>query len=246
MCLDIQEGAIFISDAHENDKRDYFWQFLQRVVTKKIKTPQLFLMGDMFDLLVGAVKYQREKYKKYIQLLEQIALDIEVYYFEGNHDFALESLFDCVKVYTIEQQPISGIINGKKILLMHGDKYGGGPWYQLYTKMIRNRLLLGVLNLFDVLCDHGISKKISNHLLTKNICTKIQGFSDIIDSKIQNFIAIETDFIVEGHYHQNQLIDFEKIQYINFSSFACEQSYFVVQLSTNIKFVEKKLRGFDV
>ncbi|WP_331775255.1 UDP-2,3-diacylglucosamine diphosphatase [Sulfurospirillum sp. 1612] len=245
MCLDIKEGAIFISDAHDNDQRDYFWQFLQLIATKQIKTPQLFLMGDMFDLLVGEVQYLTEKYKKYIQLLEQLAREIDIYYLEGNHDFALKALFHHVHVYTIEEQPLIARILGQKVLLLHGDKYGS-IWHRVYTKMIRNRLLLRVLNLCDVWCQSCISKKISNRLLQKNICTQIEGFPHIIDTKIQNFMTKETDFIAEGHYHQNKAFECHDIQYINFSSFACEQSYFVVQFNTDIKFIEKKLRGFDV
>ncbi|DAB31559.1 MAG TPA: UDP-2,3-diacylglucosamine hydrolase, partial [Sulfurospirillum sp. UBA11407] len=39
---------------------------------------------------------------------------------------------------------------------------------------------------------------------------------------------------------------FGNLNYINFSSFACNQSYFIVEFFNGVKFTQKKLRGFDV
>ena len=119
MSLEIKEGAIFSADAHESSQRDFFFQFLLHV---KINKPtQLFLMGDMFDLLVGSVGYGVAKYQRYIELINAIALDTEVFYFEGNHDFDLGKLFQRVKVIPLEQQPLLFILpDGKNCLLSHG------------------------------------------------------------------------------------------------------------------------------
>ncbi|EAL6670347.1 UDP-2,3-diacylglucosamine diphosphatase, partial [Campylobacter coli] len=51
----LQNGAILIADAHENDKRRGFWEFLQALKRSEITTPQLILMGDIFDLLIGEI-----------------------------------------------------------------------------------------------------------------------------------------------------------------------------------------------
>ncbi len=241
----IKDGALFISDAHENDNRDDFYHFLCMVESKEINPTQLFLMGDMFDLLVGEVKYLKDKYKKYIDLIEKIAQNLEVYYFEGNHDFILKHIFKNTKVIDIDMQPMIFQISNKKILLSHGDKYGGIT-HKLFTKIIRSRSVLKALNMVDKLGDFFISKKIEKDLLNKDICTKITNFKDIIETKIKKNVDIDIDLIAEGHYHQNRSFGFKKYEYINFSSFACNQSYFIVQLSPDIKFIEKKLRGYDV
>ena len=245
MSLNIEEGALFISDAHENDKRDGFYHFLCMVESKEINPTQLFLMGDMFDLFVGEVKYLKDKYKKHIDLIEKIAQTIEVFYFEGNHDFSLNHIFKNVKVINIDMQPVVFQISNQKILLSHGDKYGGKT-HAFFTKIIRNRHILKALNKVDELGSFFISKKIEKDLLKKDICTKIINFEKIIAKKIEKNVDIEVDMIAEGHYHQNRRFRYKKYEYINFSSFACNQSYFIVQLSPNIKFIEKKLRGYDV
>ena len=68
--LFIQKGALFIADAHESSERTLLWDFLLYV--QENPPPQLFLMGDMFDLLVGNVRYGVQKYQRYIRRLEEI------------------------------------------------------------------------------------------------------------------------------------------------------------------------------
>ncbi len=245
MCLEIKNGALFVSDAHENDKRDGFYRFLLKIKSKEIEPSQLFLMGDIFDLLVGEVRYTREKNRNCIELLGEIAEELEVFYFEGNHDFSLKKVFKDCKVIPIDEQPMVFSIADKKILLSHGDRYGGVV-HTLFTKIIRNRVLLKILNGFDLLCGSCISKKIVAGLSKKNICSEIENFQKIIEDKIHQNINQDIDIIAEGHYHQGLSFDYKKYKYINFSSFACNQSYFIVQLCPEIKFKEIKLRGYDV
>ncbi|NOX14668.1 MAG: UDP-2,3-diacylglucosamine diphosphatase [Epsilonproteobacteria bacterium] len=232
----IKDGAIFISDAHENSKRDDFYHFLLQLESKKIQTSQLFLMGDIFDLLIGEISYLRNRYKKEIDLIEKIAQDVEIFYFEGNHDFSLKSIFKNVKIIDINSQPSIFKIGDKKILLLHGDKYGDLK-HNIFTSAIRSKFLLMFLNFFDKICTSCISKKISTVLERKNICTKIDNFQVMISEKISQYYKQDTEFIGEGHYHQDEVFSIKGTKYINFPSFACNQSYIIVQLSPDIKFL---------
>jgi len=246
MCHKIKEGAIFISDAHESDIRDGFYNFLLLLEKEEIATPQLFLMGDMFDLLVGKVENCVKKYEKYINLLEKLAQKFEIYYFEGNHDFCLEDIFLHVKVIPISKQPmLFSFEDDTHCLLSHGDKYGG-LFHSLFTRVIRSKGILKLLNLYDKLVKYKLSNKIERDLLHKNICQKIENFQQIIEDKINQYNVQNCNYIVEGHYHQNQQFQVKEINYINFSSFACNQSYFIVELSQGAKFAQKKLRGCNV
>ena len=102
----IKNGAIFISDAHEGATRKGFWEFLKALENKEIKTRQLILMGDIFDMLVGEVKATHDFAKPYIALLEELASEIEVLYLEGNHDFNLSRFFEKVQVFSLQNQPL--------------------------------------------------------------------------------------------------------------------------------------------
>ncbi|MFK0410427.1 metallophosphoesterase, partial [Campylobacter jejuni] len=102
----LQNGAILIADAHENEQRKGFWEFLQALKKGKISTPQLILIGDIFDLLIGEISATHEFAKPYIELLEELALKIEIIYLEGNHDFNLSCFFKRVKIFNLQEQPI--------------------------------------------------------------------------------------------------------------------------------------------
>ena len=239
----IENGAIFIADAHEDERKNDFYLFLQQIESKKIETTQLFLMGDMFDLLIGKVEYSVNSYKRYIELIDQIALHVEVYYFEGNHDFALENLFKNVKIVPIQLQPMQFVLEDNTVVyLLHGDRYSGLV-YSAYTKIIRSTTILSILNFFDKKSNYGISKRVKNSQLRKKLCTKIENFEDIIGAKIPKYNPQQNSYIVEGHYHQNYMFRQNSVNYINLASFACNQSYFIVECSKHNKFTQCKLRG---
>ncbi len=62
-------------------------------------------MGDIFDLLIGEISATHEFAKPYIELLEELALKIEIIYLEGNHDFNLSCFFKRVKFLTYKSSP---------------------------------------------------------------------------------------------------------------------------------------------
>jgi len=240
MYLNIKNGAVFIADAHESSSTSDFYKFLQKVDNGKIKTPQLFLMGDMFDLLVGDIAYTVKKYQKYIDLIEKISLHVEVFYFEGNHDFRLKKLFKNVKVIPFEAQPLRAKLeDSTTVYLSHGDRFEK-KLYQIYTKLIRNSMILKFLNLVDILFLNKVSNSIQEEQKRKNLCKKIENFEDIILSKLNKYSAKNGEFIVEGHYHQNYKFSQSGINYINLPPFVCNQSYFIVEYSQNDKFAHKK------
>ena len=103
----IQKNALFIADSHYPHHGDTFLNLLKKLDNNKIKTPQLFLMGDNFDLLFGYNDYIQTFSKEAIDLLQTLSKKIEIYYFEGNHDFCLKEIFPDIQVYSREEQPIT-------------------------------------------------------------------------------------------------------------------------------------------
>lgn len=236
MLPEIKQGAIFIADAHESDKRGGFYRFLQKLESGEITTPQLFLMGDMFDLLIGEVEYSVKKHKKHIDLIDKIALHVEVLYFEGNHDFALDGLFVNTKVISIDQQPVKFALKGEVLAhLSHGDIFSG-TFHTVFTKIVRSAWVLKSLNLVDRIGNYCISKRVERNQLIKDKCRKIENFKEIVSAKIPNYNALQNSYIIEGHHHQNQSFRVDKINYINLASFACNQSFFIVEYSNDKKF----------
>lgn len=242
----LKQGAIFLADAHESEKRKHFWRFLQMLKTKQIPIPkQIFLMGDMFDLLVGGIKDTENRAKEYIKELENLAQFCEIYYFEGNHDFNLKKIFNNVKVVPYHSQPMEFDTEFGKVLILHGDKFVSFG-YLFYTYLLRSKFVIFLLNLINNLTKYKISMNLYKNLEKKDICKDIENFRQIIEKRIAKFAANDYKMVIEGHFHQGKEFEFENVKYINFSSFACNQSYYIVELAQSIKFTSKSIRGHNV
>ena len=200
MCHRLQKGAIFVADAHESAKNGGFELFLQEIQDGKIPMPpQLFLMGDMFDLLVGEVGYTQKTYQKQIELINQLSSKTQIFYLEGNHDFNLKNIFPNVEIIAINEQPLR--LNNGEILVSHGDNFG--PLiYRIYAKLIRNSLLLHVLNIFDIFSFNAISKMIYKKLSQKINNTKMRTFNSLATARVLKYRNLQPKIIIEGHFHQ--------------------------------------------
>ena len=239
----IKNGAIFIADSHENENRENFWYFLRALKNGEIKTPQLFLMGDMFDFLAGECEFFVKFYERYVRAIDELGEKMEIYYFEGNHDFNLARLFKNVKAYPIGAQPVKFASEcGQSVLIAHGDIFL--PFVAKYAlRFLRVKIFLKTMNFFDKFLNFRLSKRILNKLKRKILDYKIQNFKNLADAKMHRYNAFyEADVIIEGHYHQGEQYTIGKQKYINVPSFACEQSYFVVEYGQNIKFARKSVK----
>ncbi|WP_257396557.1 UDP-2,3-diacylglucosamine diphosphatase [Campylobacter lari] len=235
----IKENAIFIADAHENENRSGFWDFLQALKDKKIQTPQLFLMGDIFDLLIYEVKATHDFAKAYVDLLEELAGEIEIIYLEGNHDFNLAKFFKKVKVVNIKQQPLPCEFQDKTLVkLAHGDIFLK-PFLQFFLKSLRNHYLLIFLNFLNVVSKEKITRKILKNQHKKQLIRKIPHFVTFMKERIKHY---DVKFIIEGHYHQDVFLEFESIKYLNLPTFAYKESFFIVKYEPEIRFHKIELK----
>ena len=156
----IKEGAIFIADSHENENRKNFLRFLYALKSGEIKTPQLFLMGDMFDFLAAQCEFFVKFYEPYIDVINEISEKTEIYYFEGNHDFNLAPLFKNVKTYPIGAQPVKFASKCQKcVFIAHGDIFL--PFVAKYAlRFLRVKIFLKTMNFFDKFLNFRLSKRI--------------------------------------------------------------------------------------
>lgn len=224
----LQEGAILIADAHYSQAYPQFYSFLQAVDSGKIKTKQLILMGDMFELLFGVIKQTHKDNAEEIALLNRLSKRIEIIYFEGNHDFGLQNVFPDIIVFPLQKQPQSTELNGQRVQLSHGDT-NTPLGYQVYTKLIRNPVILFVIGLMDKACGHCIISWLKTRGEKKEPCYKIRGFKKIIHKRLKSLDSETVDLVIEGHFHQDLSFEVYGFDYINLASFACNQKYFTVQ-----------------
>ena len=208
----IKENAIFIADSHYPHHGDDFLTLLKKLDNKEIETQQLFLMGDNFDLLFGHNDYIQTFSKVAIVLLQKLSTKIEIHYFEGNHDFCLSNIFTNMNVYSRDEQPIIFNMNDKKVAISHGDKYVTGFGYDLYCKLLRNKITLTLLKPFEeIIINHRMEK-----LSEKHICIPFHGFEKRVEAILEHYE--DADLVIEGHFHQCKVLG----KYISLPSQACQ------------------------
>ena len=254
MILELKNGAFFIADAHENDERKDFLAFLHALNDGQIKTPQLILMGDIFNMLVWQIHSTHEFAAPYVNLLENLASKgVEVLYIEGNHDFNVANFFTKVRVFSLQNQPLilqspdkiafswaKFSVNGtefigkasefkgiSQVALSHGDIFLP-PFLAFALKSLRNPFLLKVLNFIDKLAFGKISARILNNQKKKDLFYQITNFNALAEQRYAKYRA-NGALVIEGHYHQNAIINTKKCKYINLPTFAYERSFFVVE-----------------
>ncbi len=235
--LEIKEGAFIVSDAHYSHQRPELLNFIKDIHSKKLQPTQLILMGDIFDALFGGVAYTQKINQEAIKLLNEISVEIEMIYLEGNHDFNLKNIFPNAKIFPISAQPVETTCNGKKVLLAHGD-IEGDLSYKIYTAIIRNPLMLFVLSKIDFILGHYILKRLDIYLSKKDDCKEFTGLKEFISKRLYG--KYKCDYFIEGHFHQNKIIKYDEFTYTNLGVFACNQRYFIVDYSIDMELLQEK------
>ena len=233
----IKPGAIFIGDAHAGVSRPQFLKLLRALKAESTPPPQIFMMGDMFDFLANTT-YTQRFYKEEIALINELSQKCEIFYFEGNHDFNLREIFPRAKVYPNGAQPVKFMSeSGEAVQIAHGDLFLP-RLTQFALLSLRNRAFLKFMDLLDRALKFKISKVILKSQEGKNLYKKMPNFKDIIAPKIDFYAA---NLIIEGHYHQDEILYFGEKKYINLCSFGVRSKIYEVAKSEKFMLIPKNL-----
>lgn len=234
MPLELKNGAVIVTDAHYPRNKASLLAFFDSLIDAP--PPQLILMGDMCEFLTPSIPYSITYNQDFVNRVKKLSKITNVIYLEGNHDFLIKKLFSDAKVFSLDEQPVFMEAIGKKIAIMHGDKFERLR-YRIYARLIRNNFLLLLLRVFT--CDVGgrYVKKLYNKLLAKDICRKFEGFEAKKIAEIPMYGVENVQYLLEGHYHKRLSLKFGNLKYEAFSAFACNKSFFEVEfLDSDISF----------
>ncbi len=100
----------------------------------------LYLMGDVFDFWF---EYRTVIPRGYIRLLGKLADladdGVKIHYFIGNHDMWMRDYLEVELGATIYPDPITIVLDGKRLHIGHGDGLGpGDQGYKFIKKIFRN------------------------------------------------------------------------------------------------------------
>ncbi|MFC4687362.1 UDP-2,3-diacylglucosamine diphosphatase [Epilithonimonas pallida] len=251
MKIDLNPGKkiYFASDQHfgipnavESKKRED--KFIRWMDSVKKDAQVLFLMGDLFDFWH---EWKHVVPKGYIRVLGKIAelkdSGIDIYFFVGNHDLWMKNYFEEELGVPVFFEKRYYEVNGKKLLLAHGDGLGpGDKGYKRMKKVFTNPAAQWAFRWLHP----DIAMRIANYMSQKN--KLISGDEDkaflgedkeflILYSK-EKLKTEKIDYFVYGHRHLPMVLDLEnEAKYINLGDWI---SYFTYGVFDGEQFDLKK------
>jgi len=130
--------------------------FLRFLDLEKERMSHLVILGDLFEFFFGfksvSSKEQPFPFTEYLPVLEALQIlfryGIHIKYFEGNHDFFLDSVFSEQFQIEVEVHPGGGEewLAGRKAFIAHGDLSNPKQWkYRAFRKVLKNQWTYGLM-----------------------------------------------------------------------------------------------------
>lgn len=223
--LEINNDAIFIADSHTQNGRDALLFTLDRIAGNAMPS-QIFLLGDIANILVGNLKSSLKANENLLKTLESLSQKTQIFYFEGNHDFNLNAILPRIVTIPRKNQPLIARFNDKRILLAHGDIFLNRG-YEIYIKILTANITGKVLKMLDFVTFGKLYRFIESKVQNKRI--KIVATNHAIHEIIKHRIAkyqshikklnICVDMVIEGHFHLGKIVTPDNARF-----FACDSA----------------------
>ncbi|MDC1173849.1 UDP-2,3-diacylglucosamine diphosphatase [Bacteriovoracaceae bacterium] len=238
------------SDIHIKEKGDEGYQYLFSFLkSPKIQnSDKVILLGDIFDLMVGnRIEYITE-FEEIFQLLKKLCeKGVEVYFFEGNHDFHIDRIFKeyfsefSNKFKFIKDDKVIINIGKTRMRLSHGDDLEvDNLSYQRYKKVIRSQFIkLLADKVVPYRFVRAIGVKASKKSRKRN--NKYFNQEDKIKEKFRNYaLKVQEeeniDVLICGHSHVQDFFITDNFKYIN-NGYAQKTNSFIYINNQNIEFI---------
>ncbi len=248
-----------ISDVHiksPGDERSIlFEKFLDSTQVEESK--YIFLLGDIFDLMVGCHDQYLNLYKSIFENLSQLALSgKKIYFLEGNHDFHLGELmskfvlkYGLGSAFFHSEEALQLTIRGRDVYLCHGDDIEiDNPKYKAYRTLIRssqvqflaNKIVpYHVVELVGTVASSQSRKKnnmrydLSDDKVISDIREKFR-----MSAKIVKSMNPDVELLLSGHSHVIDHFEQEGFEYLNNGYFPKEKSFIYIDEAFNASFVK--------
>ncbi|HKB87176.1 MAG TPA: UDP-2,3-diacylglucosamine diphosphatase [Ignavibacteriaceae bacterium] len=220
----MKDSYLFISDIHlglrsreiESKKERLLVKFLELA---KNEAKELFIVGDLFDYWFEYKRVYQKGYFRTLTALQDITeAGVKIHYFIGNHDFMHGDFFEKEIGAAMYDDPIERVLNGKRFFIGHGDgMVKNDTGYNILKKIMRNKTLQTLYSWVHP--DIGISiasgtSKSSREYTSKKNYGEIDGLYDAARSKIDEGF----DYVIFGHLHKRQFVQYKNGTYINLGS----------------------------
>lgn len=200
--------SIFISDTHLGTKHSRVSDLIEFL--KENESDFLYIVGDFIDGWALRKKwYWDEQHNLLIQkILRRTRKGCKVIYLSGNHD-------EFLRKFELTNQSFGGVeivndcvhtcVNGKRYLVIHGDKFDGILNNLSFISKLGSRLYEYILNL-NLLFNYwrrrlGMEYYSLSHKIKTNVKEALAYATKYEDALVMEAISHEVDGVICGHSH---------------------------------------------
>lgn len=202
-------SIFFISDLHLEQNKPHLTKAFENFINSKVNShDELFILGDFFEQWIG--DDNEDNFIKGIKNILKLktAEGLKIYFMHGNRDFLIGDKF-CKDVGAkLLKDPFIFNLNGKKIMLMHGDSLCTDDRdYQEFRNLVRNKDWQKDFLSKDLKERKEVAKSLREISSLENK-TKDEAIMDVNQDEVLRIIENHSlDVLIHGHTHRPYIHD---------------------------------------
>jgi len=203
---------IFASDFHLTDARpDGIETFLAFLESRVRGAEAFYVLGDLFNLWIGPAQLATPGLEPVFAALRELAAQgTRVTLLHGNRDFLLGERESRSLGAEIPGESLPFTIDGKRLLLTHGDRFcTGDRAYQRMKKVIRSRPVRGLIRLIPTFAARLLARLLRWKSM-RSVAAKDYSETSLCVDAVESLTRREDfDLVICGHVHQADTVDLD-------------------------------------
>ena len=236
-----EKDWIFISDAHFTGRDPGSMEvFLRFVDSEKKQISHLVILGDLFEFFFGFKNFfstgKPSAFSDYLPVLKKLQSlyreGIRIKYFEGNHDFFLQSFFLEQLGMEVDVYPdgCEERVGGSRAFIAHGDLSNPKQWtYRALRSILKNPLTYRLIQLVGPRISRQVAQKWSGMSYQRYHNEGQPHPPPAFKTFAHQKFLEEFEIVILGHSHYpeavEEWIDGKRCLYFNVGDWAVHRSF---------------------
>ena len=205
------ENSLFISDLHLAPERPEIIRLFERFVDDiAASSDTLYILGDFVEYWIGDDDKASGLEPVFAALNRLHAAGTRIRLMHGNRDFLLGKRFARRFHIDIIEDPYMDHIDGKPVLLMHGDLLcTDDTAYQDFRRKVRNKYLQRIFLLLPLSLRERIARSLRG-TSEKATAGKTEEIMDVNQQTVETtMLNAGVDVLIHGHTHRPGIHEFD-------------------------------------
>ena len=206
--MSTQTKIIFLSDIHlgidhQNALPNRKARLIECLLEWKNEISHLFLVGDVFEFWMEYADFIPKGDFDFLATLRDLQISgVEIHYFAGNHDFNLGQFFQNQVGLHVHQNEYKVSLQGRDILLLHGDGMAASDkLYRVVKSIITHKLSNFLFKLIHPDWGMALARFIGSTSRAQHKYGHVK-WQEYYDAAIDIMVKNNAKVCINGHIHE--------------------------------------------